>query len=157
MTRTLEDWNAWGREHLPGLFGIEFREVARGRVASRRLLRRGHPAQNGHLHAATVGAAADTPCGHGTMASLPDGAHGFTTVELKANHLGTLLEGAIAREATLVHGGRTTQAWGARVSDEATGRLLALFRCTQMLLYARQVGAAVTLGPGGSTSRTDAR
>lgn len=135
--RTLEEWNAWGRDHLPGLLGIEFREVARGRVASRLALRQGHLAQNGYLHAATVVALADTSCGYGTMASLPDGAHGFTTIELKANYLGTVLDGAIACEATLVHGGRTTQVWDARVLDEATARLLALFRCTQMLLYPR--------------------
>jgi 1,4-dihydroxy-2-naphthoyl-CoA hydrolase len=137
VTKTLEEWNAWGREHLPGLFGIEFHEVRQGRVASRLPLRQVHLAQNGYLHAATVVALADTSCGYGTVASLPEGAQGFTTVELKANYLGTLLEGAIACEATLVHGGRTTQVWDARVSDEATGRLLALFRCTQILLYPR--------------------
>jgi uncharacterized protein (TIGR00369 family) len=68
------------------------------------------------------------------VASLPEGARGFTTIELKTNFLGTARDGAIACEATLVHGGRTTQVWDARVTDEATGKVLALFRCTQMLL-----------------------
>jgi uncharacterized protein (TIGR00369 family) len=71
------------------------------------------------------------------VASFPDGVRGFTTVELKVNYLGTILEGAIACEATLVHGGRTTQVWDARVTDESTGRAIALFRCTQLLLYPR--------------------
>jgi uncharacterized protein (TIGR00369 family) len=92
-------------------------------------------APNGYLHAATVVALADTSCGYGTVASLPDGARGFTTIELKANYLGTVLEGAVACEATLVHGGRTTQVWDAKVTDESTGRMIALFRCTQILLY----------------------
>jgi uncharacterized protein (TIGR00369 family) len=71
------------------------------------------------------------------MASKPDGASGFTTIELKSNFLGTLLQGAVACEARLAHGGRTTQVWDATVRDEATGKTLALFRCTQMILYPR--------------------
>jgi uncharacterized protein (TIGR00369 family) len=106
----------------------------RGRVTSRLAIRRERLAPNGYLHAASVVTLADTSCGYGTMASLPEGARGFTTIELKTNFLGTLLEGALACEATLVHGGRTTQIWDARVSDEATGRPVALFRCTQLLL-----------------------
>jgi len=92
-------------------------------------------APNGYLHAATVIALADTSCGYGTFASLPDGARGFTTIELKANFLGTVREGALACEATQVHGGRTTQVWDARVMDESNARVIALFRCTQILLY----------------------
>jgi 1,4-dihydroxy-2-naphthoyl-CoA hydrolase len=66
--------------------------------------------------------------------SLPDAATGFTTAELKANFIGTALEGAITCEARLVHGGRTTQVWDAEVKSEATGKTISLFRCTQMLL-----------------------
>ena len=58
-------------------------------------------APNGYLHAATVVALADTSSGYGTVASLPEGARGFTTIELKSNFLGTIREGAIACEATL--------------------------------------------------------
>ena len=130
-----DGWNTLGRGYLPGLIGIELRDVARGRVTSRLALRTEHLAPNGYLHAATVVALADTSCGYGTVASLPDGARGFTTIELKANFLGTVREGAIACEATLLHGGRTTQVWDARVTDESTTRLIALFRCTQILLY----------------------
>lgn len=131
------EWTRWGQDYLPGLVGLELREIARGRVVSGLALRQDHLAPNGYLHAATVIAVADTSCGYGTMASLPDGARSFTTLELKANFVGTALEGTIACEATLVHGGRTTQVWDARVADEASGRVLALFRCTQLLLYSR--------------------
>jgi uncharacterized protein (TIGR00369 family) len=127
-------WNALGQGYLPGLLGLEIREMEPGRVTSRLPVRRELMAPNDYLHAASVVALADTSCGYGTIASLPEGARGFTTVELKTNFLGTAREGAIACEATLVHGGRTTQVWDARVTDEATGKVLALFRCTQMLL-----------------------
>jgi len=131
---TNEGWNAFGRGYLPGLLGIELQDVARGSVKSRLAIRSDHLAPNGYLHAATVVALADTSCGYGTVATLPDGARGFTTIELKSNFLGTVREGAIACEATLAHGGRTTQVWDARVTDEGTGRLIALFRCTQLVL-----------------------
>lgn len=130
-----DGWNTFGRGYLPDLIGIEIRDVARGRVTSRLALRTEHLAPNGYLHAATVVALADTSCGYGTVASLPDGARGFTTIELKSNFLGTVREGAIACEATLMHAGRTTQVWDARVTDESTTRVIALFRCTQILLY----------------------
>jgi uncharacterized protein (TIGR00369 family) len=131
------EWNALSRGHLPGLVGVEILGIEPGRVRSRLPIRPEHGAPNGYLHAATVVALADTSCGYGCVASLPDGATGFTTIELKTNYLGTVREGAIACEASLAHGGRTTQVWDARVTDEGTGKAIALFRCTQMLLYPR--------------------
>ena len=133
-TQTPAEWNARSAGHLPGLVGLEVREIEHGRVASRLTVRPDLLAPNGYLHAATVVALADTSCGYGTIASLPEGAQGFTTIELKANFLRTVREGAIACEATCVHDGRTTQVWDARVTEEATRRVVALFRCTQMLL-----------------------
>jgi 1,4-dihydroxy-2-naphthoyl-CoA hydrolase len=130
-------WTARGQGYLPGLLGLEILEMAPGRVASRLPVRRELMAPNGYLHAATVIALADTSCGYGCIVSLPDGAQNFTTLELKSNFLGTVREGALGCEATLVHGGRTTQVWDARVTDEATGRIVALFRCTQLIIYPR--------------------
>jgi uncharacterized protein (TIGR00369 family) len=92
-------------------------------------------APNGYIHAGSVVTLADTCAGYGCMANLPDGATGFTTIELKSNHLGTALEGSIECVATPAHLGRTTQVWDAVVTHRETGRTLALFRCTQMLLY----------------------
>jgi uncharacterized protein (TIGR00369 family) len=120
---------------LPGLLGLETLKVESGRLESRLDIRPDHMAPNGYLHAATVIGLADTAAGYGCVASLPEGAAGFTTIELKANFLGTLTEGALACTATLVHGGRTTQVWDAIVTNEATGRTIAVFRCTQMVLY----------------------
>ncbi len=94
-------------------------------------------APNGYLHAATVVALADTSCGYACRLSLPEGSTGFTTIELKTNFIGTATEGAIACEGRLVHGGRSTQIWDATVSNEADGRPLAVFRCTQLVLWPR--------------------
>jgi uncharacterized protein (TIGR00369 family) len=87
------------------------------------------------LHAAAVIALADTTCGYGTLNHLPSGGESFTTIELKSNFLGTARQGEIACVATIVHGGRTTQIWDATVIDEASGKTIALFRCTQLILY----------------------
>jgi len=133
----LEELNERGIGTLPGLIGIEVLEVEKGRLVSHLPLRDELLAPNGYLHAATVIALADTSCGYGCFASLPDGAEGFTTVELKSNFLGTNREGTIQCEATLVHGGRATQVWDATVADAESGKKLALFRCTQMILYPR--------------------
>src|SRR5262249_62323091 len=83
------DWKVFGRDYLPGLLGLEFQDVGRGRVRSRLVLRKERMAPNGYLHAATVVALADTSCGYGTVASLPEGAPGVTTIELKSNFLRT--------------------------------------------------------------------
>lgn len=96
-----------------------------------------HMASNGFLHAASVVALVDTACGYGCVASLPEGASGFTTIELKANFLGTAREGVVACEARMVHGGRTTQLWDAEVRHEDSGKVIALFRCTQSILWPR--------------------
>lgn len=134
---SLADFVERGRGHLPGLIGIEITAVAYGRIDSRLPLRSDIMAPNGYLHAATVVALADTSAGYGCLASLPTGAENFTTIELKSNFLGTAREGAIACVATLVHGGRATHVWDSLVTDEQSGKTIALFRCTQMILYPR--------------------
>ena len=121
-------------DHLPGLLGIEFDALEQELVRARLPLRQALFAPNGYLHAAAVIGLADTACGYGCILSLPEGGIGFTTIELKTNFLRSIRTGVIACEAKLVHGGRTTQVWDATVRD-AEGRTMALFRCTQLLLY----------------------
>ena len=129
---------AAGRLYLPDLLGLEWLDSRPGLVRCRFTVQPHHMAPNGYLHAASVVALADSSCGRGCMEARPDGASGFTTIELKSNFLGTAREGdGVACEARLAHGGRTTQVWDAEVKAEATGKTIALFRCTQMILYPR--------------------
>ena len=132
---SLSDLNLRGSEYLPGYLGIEMLALSEGTMSSRMPVRKLHFAPNNFLHAASVVALADTTCGYATMAHLPAGAESFTTIELKSNHLGTVKEGSIACVATAQHLGRNTQVWDAVVTDEASGKKLALFRCTQMVLW----------------------
>ena len=134
MPFDIEAFKELGRGRLPGLIGIEVDEIEEGHVRMHLPLREELLAPNGYLHAGTVVALADSACGYGCIASLPDGASGFTTIELKTNFLGTALSGTLTCESQRIHGGRTTQVWDAAVKDES-GKTLALFRCTQLLLY----------------------
>jgi 1,4-dihydroxy-2-naphthoyl-CoA hydrolase len=118
---------------FPGLLGIEFEEAAGGCVRARLELHEKHMAPNGYVHAGTVVGLADSACGYGSILNLPEGATGFTTIELKTNFLRSAHEGTIACEARLLHGGRTTQIWDASVTDPED-RTMALFRCTQLML-----------------------
>lgn len=131
----VESMNLRSEGRLPGLLGMEITAMESGMLRSRMPLREELLAPNGYLHAATVIALADTSCGYGCFANMPEGAEGFTTIELKSNFTGTARSGTIACEARLVHGERTTQVWDATVTDEESGREICLFRCTQMILY----------------------
>ncbi len=135
---TLDEMNTWGVGKLPGLIGVEIVAIGERSLIGQLAIRPELLAPNGYLHAATVIALADTLCGYGTRANYPPGADNFTTIELKSNFLGTAREGVITCTATLAHGGRTTQIWDATVADAATGRTIALFRCTQLILYPRE-------------------
>ena len=132
---TLEQINARGQGTLPGLIGIEFTSIEPGQLKARLILRPELMAPNGYLHAATIIALADTTCGYGVFYDLPEEAQNFTTIELKSNFLGTAREGVLACVGIRAHNGRTTQVWDATVTDEASKKTIALFRCTQMILY----------------------
>ena len=134
-TTTHEYFQSFGAGHLPGHLGVEILTVSAQGVESRLAVTRQVMAPNGYLHAASVVALADTSCGYGCVAALPPGASGFTTIELKANFLGTAREGAILCRATPLHLGRTTHVWDAQVTLEASGAQIARFRCTQMILW----------------------
>ena len=133
----VERLNALGEGRFPGLIGFSVVAVEDDVLTTRLDVRPELLAPNGYLHAATVIGLADTSCGYGARLFLPEGATGFTTVELKANFIGTVLEGGLACRARLVHGGRTTQVWDATVTAEPTAKALALFRCTQAVLWPR--------------------
>src|SRR3712207_159999 len=85
---TADELNALLPGTLPGLLGLTVTAHEPGRLAAALDLRPELLAPNGYLHAATVVGLADTACGLATRALLPEGAVGFTTIELKSNFLG---------------------------------------------------------------------
>jgi 1,4-dihydroxy-2-naphthoyl-CoA hydrolase len=124
-----------GQGLLPGLLGIEVLSVTPEASVMRMQVERKLLAPNGYLHAAAVVGLADTAAGYGTITSLPKGAKGFTTIELKSNFTGTAREGTLLCHAAPTHSGRMTQVWDAKVTHEQSGKTIAHFRCTQMILF----------------------
>ncbi len=122
------------KQGLPAYFGIRIVDVGPGCLTACMDLTEHHLATNGYLHAGSIVTLADTSCGFGCFANLPDGARNFTTVELKSNFLRSITSGTLFSRAQLVHPGRRTQVWDATVYDDSE-QTLALFRCTQMILY----------------------
>jgi uncharacterized protein (TIGR00369 family) len=120
-------------DSLPGRFGLVVTRIAEGALDAEVALQPWMMAPNGFLHAASVLLLADTAAGYASIAHLPAGAKNFTTIELKSNFLGTTREGKIRTECRAEHLGRTTQVWSAVVLGGE--RRIALFRCTQLILW----------------------
>lgn len=131
---TVAEWNERGSDNLPGHLGIEILAVEPDAVRARMPVSRRLTAWGNFLHAGAVVTLADTCCGYATIRNLPEDAAGFTTIELKSNFFGTALEGDVLCVARPVHKGRSTQVWDAEVRAAKTGKAIAHFRCTQMIL-----------------------
>ena len=132
----LTAWNDRGKGKFPGLIGLEILSIQHGYVLSQLKIRDEHLAPNGYLHAGVVVTLADTACGYGCIYSKPSDAKSFTTIELKSNFMGTVKPPAVIRcEARVLHAGRTTQVWDADVKDSEKNKIIAVFRCTELILY----------------------
>jgi uncharacterized protein (TIGR00369 family) len=138
IKQTLESLNQMGKATLPGHLGIVVTSISDVEVIAELPVQPFLLAPNGYLHAGSVITLADTATGYGCWASLPEGATGFTTIELKSNHLSTAREGTIYCVANAIHRGKTTQVWDAVVKNKANDQTIAMFRCTQMILYPKK-------------------
>jgi len=132
-TAILEKMKQAAQGTLTDHLGFELVAAGTGSVSAAFEVKPHHLAPNGYLHAASIIMLAESCCGFGCMMHLPEGAQSFTTIEIKSNHLGTARDGRVECEAKPVHQGRTTQVWDATVT--AAGKTIALFRCTQMILW----------------------
>jgi 1,4-dihydroxy-2-naphthoyl-CoA hydrolase len=134
-----EYFNQLGTGYLPSHLGIIVTELVEGRITVEFDVRKCLTTPTGFLHAGSIVSLADSAAGYGCLAHLPEKAVSFTTIELKSNHLGTTLEGAVQCVAKPVHLGKQTQVWDAEVTSKQSGKTIALFRCTQMILYPKGV------------------
>jgi uncharacterized protein (TIGR00369 family) len=118
------------------LLGITIDESDTSRLAGQLTVTHSLIAGTGYLWAPVVIALADALCAFGVSRNWPDDAGSFTTVESKANFMSSALEEQVVSGlATPLHLGRTTQVWDATVTNESTGRTMAAYRCTQLILY----------------------
>ena len=118
---------------FPGLLGLKVVERRHGYARVEMNVEEKHLRFRADgLHAGAVVSLADSACGVGCQSSLPEGKT-FTTVELKANLIGTTTSGTLVAEATPVHLGGRTHVWEARVARD-DGKVIAVFVCTQLIL-----------------------
>lgn len=130
--------NEFARHKHPGLVGVELEICEAELVTGRMTVTEPVIAGTGFLWAPVVITLADWLCAAGMSPNLPEGAS-FTTVELKTNFLGSAKEGEIVSgRAVPAHRGKSTHVWDVEVRNETTNRTIALFRCTQMILYPKQ-------------------
>ena len=93
-------------------------------------------AGTGFLWAPVVIAMADALCAFGVSRHWPEGARSFTTLNCSSQFLASAREGEeVTATAAPLHLGHSTQVWDATVINETTERLMASYRCTQMILY----------------------
>ena len=90
-------------DDLPSRMGVVINHVGSGEVRSELAVQPWLLAPNTFLHAGAVIVLADVSAGYGCIANLPAGAVGFTTVELKSNHVGTARDGTIECVAKAMH------------------------------------------------------
>ncbi len=120
---------------LPDLLGIRVDAIDDGAVTLSLAVEPKHLAPNGYLHAGSVVTLADTACGYGCIVNLPEGATGFTTIELKSNFLGTAREGTLSASRDGAAPRPHDAGVGRGRHAPRDGRTIALFRCTQMILW----------------------
>lgn len=132
---TIDDFNARAKGHFPAYLGIVLTDIGERSVTMELPVRPELLAPNNYLHAGAIVTLADTASGYGCLSNLPEGALSFTTIELKSDFLGTARDGLLRCRAEAAHLGGRTHIWDATVVHAETERTIALFRCTQMILW----------------------
>lgn len=134
-TLTPDYFNNLSEGHFPGLLGIKVTHIEKGKMVGEMEIKKDLFAPNGFIHAGSIVTLGDSLAGYACVAHLPENGKSFTTLEVKSNFVRGIKEGKMKCEATAEHLGRTTQVWRAVVSDAKTGKTIAVFSCTQLILY----------------------
>jgi len=122
------------RPRVPGQLGCVFDHSADDLVVGHIDVTENLIAGTGFLFAPAIITLADTCAAIGCGNNIPADAL-FTTIELKANFLSSARVGErVNCRCTPVHLGRQTHVWDAEITNESTGRKMAVFRCTQIVL-----------------------
>lgn len=128
-------FNNISKGHFPALLGITITNIEEGKMTAEMPIKKELFAPNGFIHAGSIVTFADTIAGYSTIAHLPEGAKSFTTLELKSNFMRAAKEGCLICESQVEHSGRTTQVWSVTINHKQTQKKIAIFTCTQLILY----------------------
>lgn len=132
---TPNTFNTLSEGFFPGELGIVVLDISEGKMKAEMPIKGKLFAPNGYLHAGSIVTLADSIAGYSTIAHLPENGKSFTTLELKSNFIGSVKEGVIECNSIAEHMGKTTQVWRVEVVHQASRKKLAIFSCTQLILY----------------------
>jgi 1,4-dihydroxy-2-naphthoyl-CoA hydrolase len=135
MPTAAEEMQARIQSLLPGLMGIEFKDVTADKIVATMLVRPDLCTAGNVLHGGAYMAFADTVGAIGAVMNLPPNTR-TTTIESKTNFLGAApVNTHVTAESTPLHRGKTTQVWQTMIRSQA-GKLCAVVTQTQMVLPA---------------------
>lgn len=116
-------------EHL----GIEFTEIGESGLKARMPVDRRTLQPMGILHGGASLAFAETIAGAGSMALADISKFNIVGFQVNANHVGSVSDGFVYADATLVHNGSRTHIWDIVIATE-DGRKISICRVSNMLV-----------------------
>ncbi|MEM6806663.1 MAG: PaaI family thioesterase [Bacteroidota bacterium] len=131
----LSELNQLSEGNFPELLGIKITKIEEAKLKAEMPVKREFFAPNGFLHAGSIITLADTAAGYASLAHLPENGKSFTTLELKSNFIKATRKGMLECECKAEHLGRTTHVWRVNVYDQESRKKIAVFSCTQLILY----------------------
>ena len=121
---------------LDGTLGVQIRSATKEEVVAFVDVDHRHRQPFGLLHGGVYALIAESAASiGGALTAIPAGGGAVGMSNNTAFLKPFKGEGRLTSTARRIHGGRTTQVWDATITAETTGKLMALFRCTQIILW----------------------
>jgi len=133
----VKQMNSLAKDSFVSHLGIKIAKINKQGAVAKLKVSKVIMAPNGLIHGGAITSLADTACGFGTMYHLKKDQM-FATIELKTNFISAVQRGTIVCEATLIHKGKTLHVWDSKIFEEKSLKVIALFRCTQMIIYQKR-------------------
>lgn len=110
--------------------GIEIIEVTKEKVIATMPVHGPTRQPYGLLHGGASVVLAETVASVGSMNLVDAETEAAVGLEINANHIRSVRDGNVTAVGKPLHIGRTTHIWEVKITDEATGKLVCVSRCT---------------------------
>ena len=134
--RNIKAMNSLAKDSFVSYLGIKITKITKNFSQAKLKISKKIKAPNGLIHGGAITSLADTACGFGTMYHLKQ--EMFATIELQTNFISAVEKGTLICNAKLVHKGKSLHVWDAEVIEEKNLKIVALFRCTQMIIKTKK-------------------
>lgn len=110
--------------------GIEVIEVTNEKIIATMPVHDATRQPFGLLHGGASVVLAETVASVGSFHHVDEETEAAVGLEINANHVRGVREGMVKAVGIPLHLGRTTHLWEIKITDEATGKLVCVSRCT---------------------------